>query len=892
MTSLSVSFDPVKYGKSEVADFVRKGLVGVPSEKNSRNVKFLNVADNEIGEIDADAMGAYPQLECLDVSRNKIKSLKGLEGCGGLIVIDASQNLLRSIAPIAGLSRLKSLNVARNRVRKIDVGGVLESLTILDVSGNKLGDLSFLRFFPGLKSLNVDYCEIESLDGVAELKELKVLSCEGNMIEVVPELGVSKLNLKRNRVKSLEQLVGCGSLIEVDVSQNPLEDRDSEQHNVSLKRLVVSETRISRCQGIGRMFPKLEYFDACHSLLGDMDDLLECIRGLKSLRVLDVRFTPLTEGLYDAGGMAMSICKYNEMYPENQNARMKFRRKVLQESSHLQRLDMIDVSSEDGSDSQTETTIQSEKFSDIEAKEQDKETTVITQMDETEEEEEEDLCESIKLKKVNCTDIIVEALRDDAVLDIPRDDLVDRDVQVDIKVVHPKAKMSKDEKKLMIEKLRKQNLELQADIDRLRAKQVACKKSPVVMKLEASDDNYADDEDNAPEMFSRENLAPVVEEIVKRPQERPQSRARKNVTMIDVLESAMRENHYLQEAAARRTLVKNQTKSQRTEDRQESIPQKTIREAHVSKHRHSHAKGGEIHSTNVADLEKREPESEAQRVQIHQKSSAKNRSRKQKEDPATEHKGRTRKHERKQTENQEQAADEQVEDGINARKDRVKATTTAKKSGSHKERHHQKHVREHHKHRVDLENRETNLTVQDDPDSSCLGLDRDHIAKRLLVALRSPIQPLDVSESTDQYSFLMQWITSGLGFKPRNPALIRNPRLNFLAFERKSTHLLMAMRPCDSADSAFDKIKEPIVYAHMKLKKFMIGQSNAISICAVDLGQKTKNLTSLDPPTDSQISEFKADGYTSLTYKANGIETIVVLDPHQILPLFALSFRI
>ena len=886
MTSLSVSFDPVKYGKSEVADFVRKGLVSVPSEKNSGNVKFLNVADNDIEEIDADAIGAYRQLECLDVSRNKIKSLKGLEGCGGLIVIDASQNLLRSIAPIAGLSRLKSLNVARNRLKKIDIGGVLKSLTILDVSGNKIGDLSFARFFPGLKSLNVDYCEIENLDGVSALKELKVLSCEGNMIEVVPELNVSKLNLKRNRVKNLEQLVGCGSLIEADVSQNPLEDRDSEQQNASLKRLVVSETRISRCQWISRMFPKLEYFDACHSLLGDMDDLIECIRSLKSLRILDVRFTPLTEGLYDAGGMAMSIYQYNEMYPENQNARMKFRRKVLQESSKLQRLDMIDVSSEEGSDSQTETTLQSDKFSDIEAKEPHKETTVVTQMDETEEEE-EDLHESVKLQKVNCTDIIVEALRDDAVLDIPRDDLVDRDVQVDIKVARPKAKMSKEEKKLMIEKLRKQNEELQADIERLRAKQVTYRKSPVVVKLEESDDNYADDEDNAPEMSSRENLAPVVEETVKMPQKRPQSRARKNVTVIDVLENIMRENHYLQEAAAGRAVasVNNQAKAQRTQD---LVPQKAT-PSMGDAHRHHHAKSDQAEARS-AKVEKHDPEVEAQRVLIPQESSTKNRSRRQEEGDVTEHKVRTRKHESKQTENQEQ-----VEDVISAHKEhgsRSKATKIAKKSGSHKERRHEKHVREHHKHKASLENRDANLTEQDDHDSSCIGLDRDHIAKRLLVALRSPIQPLEVSESTDEYKFLMQWITSGLGFRPRNPAIIRNPRLNFLAFERKSTNLLMAMRPCDGTDSAFSKIKEPIVYVHTKLKKFMIGQSNTVSICAVDLGQKPKNLKSLDPPTESQISQFKADGYTSLTYKANGIETIVVLDSRQILPLFALSFRI
>jgi internalin A len=103
---------------------------------------------------------AYPwaylnYLEELDLARNGLQSLEGIEYCCHTRYLDISNNELSDINSLSYLSTVEELYLENNFIRSIESLQSLFSLRILDLSGNYISDISPLFELENLEFVNL-----------------------------------------------------------------------------------------------------------------------------------------------------------------------------------------------------------------------------------------------------------------------------------------------------------------------------------------------------------------------------------------------------------------------------------------------------------------------------------------------------------------------------------------------------------------------------------------------------------------------------------------------------------------------------------------------------------------------------------------------------------------
>ncbi|XP_055971170.1 platelet glycoprotein Ib alpha chain [Sorex fumeus] len=130
----------------------------------------LHLGDSQLASLQTD--GTLPQLETLDISHNRLKSLPSLgRSLPALTTLDVSFNQLALLSPGAldGLSQLHELYLRGNKLKTLPPGLLVPTayLKKLNLADNKLEELP-----PGL------------LDG---LEELDTLYLQGNWLRTIPK---------------------------------------------------------------------------------------------------------------------------------------------------------------------------------------------------------------------------------------------------------------------------------------------------------------------------------------------------------------------------------------------------------------------------------------------------------------------------------------------------------------------------------------------------------------------------------------------------------------------------------------------------------------------------------------------------------------------------------
>jgi Leucine-rich repeat (LRR) protein len=78
-------------------------------------------------------------LQIVNVSRNRLKSLAGLENCINLRFLNANHNqLISPTSSIVILQSLRELLLSHNLIPNVKELGQLKNLTLLDLSHNKI----------------------------------------------------------------------------------------------------------------------------------------------------------------------------------------------------------------------------------------------------------------------------------------------------------------------------------------------------------------------------------------------------------------------------------------------------------------------------------------------------------------------------------------------------------------------------------------------------------------------------------------------------------------------------------------------------------------------------------------------------------------------------------
>lgn len=123
-----------------------------------KNLQYLNLRDNNITVIDR-SVNLAPQIKTLLLSENSLKTIENLEGLSNLSVLELSDNKMETIDALhTKLGQITRLDLANNKVRSLSGCSKLYSLVNLNVSCNKICDMDNVlpvSNLPCLESLNL-----------------------------------------------------------------------------------------------------------------------------------------------------------------------------------------------------------------------------------------------------------------------------------------------------------------------------------------------------------------------------------------------------------------------------------------------------------------------------------------------------------------------------------------------------------------------------------------------------------------------------------------------------------------------------------------------------------------------------------------------------------------
>ncbi|XP_074042528.1 uncharacterized protein [Leptinotarsa decemlineata] len=202
-------------------------------------LQALGLPNNQLVNVPTSALISIPELDRLDLSGNKMKSLNqdSFRGLRNLSFIDLSNNILSKITPDAfnNLPQLKTLRLRGNRlflptITKIDPLPTIEELDLSENSLNgPLGPKTF-SIMDSLRDLQLSHNTLSSirmgaLEGLANLTSLRL---QHNQIDVIEDHAFSHttqliiLDLAHNRIVAVSgsSLAHLNYLTDLDLRHN------------------------------------------------------------------------------------------------------------------------------------------------------------------------------------------------------------------------------------------------------------------------------------------------------------------------------------------------------------------------------------------------------------------------------------------------------------------------------------------------------------------------------------------------------------------------------------------------------------------------------------------------------------------------------------------------
>ncbi|MBQ9167683.1 MAG: leucine-rich repeat domain-containing protein [Oscillospiraceae bacterium] len=209
---------------------------------------YLNLENNTIRNIQP--LSSMTELQELYMPHNALVSLEILSTLTKLQRLDVSYNALTSLSPVGSCSAINWLNASNNSITDTDGVNRLTGLTHLDLSFNNLADISSLAQLVKLTELNISDNSLTDISALSTLVELAVFNFANNQVTVLPAWpeestlvtidgsnnlvesldplkGFQKLNhvfMDYNKLTSIDALVDCPLLIQVNVYGNEIDD--------------------------------------------------------------------------------------------------------------------------------------------------------------------------------------------------------------------------------------------------------------------------------------------------------------------------------------------------------------------------------------------------------------------------------------------------------------------------------------------------------------------------------------------------------------------------------------------------------------------------------------------------------------------------------------------
>ena len=192
----------------------------------------------ELSELSQKLKGGRRVIRELNLARNRLLGLKGINHFSSLVHLDVSENALLDLEGVGQLKNLVNLFAQNNQLgrpesytdgnrnKKFDTGEEFR-----DISGNGKRDsdpLQEIQNLEKLSNLHLYNNRITSIDSLGNLPQLNTLLLSGNQIEEIRELGefdsLRQLALANNRIYSLDGLQNLFNLLRLNLSENQICD--------------------------------------------------------------------------------------------------------------------------------------------------------------------------------------------------------------------------------------------------------------------------------------------------------------------------------------------------------------------------------------------------------------------------------------------------------------------------------------------------------------------------------------------------------------------------------------------------------------------------------------------------------------------------------------------
>ena len=261
-----------KFGKDDYENIIE-------NLKFCKNLKELTLRATGINDIDL--ITELKNLTTLNLNTNNIKEIKVLGNMTNLKTLDLSSNQIEEVNGLENLKKLKNLILNSNKI--IDITPLSENEELIQLD---------LRYNPNLDGNRGNYTgkRLEALNKIGQ-----ILEKEGGKIL----LDINKLNLfsnykildlKDQKLTTLEPLEGLTELIKLDLSYNQLTLEDEKSQNilksmVNLTELNLGENNINDVKAINSLtnLKVLNLSGKNHNI--NLKEIEDIISNLEELRV-------------------------------------------------------------------------------------------------------------------------------------------------------------------------------------------------------------------------------------------------------------------------------------------------------------------------------------------------------------------------------------------------------------------------------------------------------------------------------------------------------------------------------------------------------------------------------------------------------------------------------
>ena len=243
-------------------------------------LKSLDLSGCRFSASELRVLEKLPNLQKLVLSNCALSTIADLENLTGLTYLDISNNTIRNLEPLMGMTKMQELYMQLNAITNLEALTSMYELEKLNISFNSVSSLIPLGVCGKLSWLDASNNTISSVNGIANLQLLQTLKLDYNQLSDVSPLGaciqLKELSFTNNTIYDISTLASLTNLEVFDFSYNNISALPSWPQNCALRVIQGAHNQVNSLYALGGM-PNLTYVSMDYNSLTDISNLANCI---------------------------------------------------------------------------------------------------------------------------------------------------------------------------------------------------------------------------------------------------------------------------------------------------------------------------------------------------------------------------------------------------------------------------------------------------------------------------------------------------------------------------------------------------------------------------------------------------------------------------------------